>query len=184
MKRIIRQLLAVGSVVGGLLLLSACSSTPDTYANVDPAADFSVYKTYGFVDNPASNKQEYESLETSFLKVAVAQQMDARGYSYAKAPDLLLNFYIHREEKVQTYNTPAAHGYYGYRNYNSWGGYAYETQVQQYTEGTLNIDVVDASTNKLVWEGVLTGRLTDKDVANFEATVDAAVKDIFANSPG
>ncbi len=180
----VQKLLAAILAVTMLMLLSACSSTSDTYANVDPAVDFSAYKTYGFIDNPSSNSQGYESLETSFLKVAVAQQMNQRGYHYDKQPDLLLNFYIHTKEKLHTYSTPVAHGYYGYRSYNSWGGYAYETQVQQYTEGTLNIDVVDAHTNKLVWEGVLTGRLTDQDVANLEATVDAAVKQVFTNFPG
>ncbi len=181
----LRTLLAAGLLVMMTVWLGGCaSSAPNTYANVDPNADFSGYKTYGFVDQPASDNADYETLETSFLKVAVAQQMDVRGYRYDSDPDLLLNFYIHTKDKVETYNTPVAHGYYGYRNYNSWGGYAYETQVQQYTEGTLHIDVVDAANRKLVWEGVLTGRLTDKDVANLENTVDEAVKEVFANFPG
>ena len=121
MKHIVLSLRLIASLALAALMV-ACASTTDSYANVDPAADFSSYKTYGFVDSPASNSQDYESLETSFLKVAVAQQMDARGYHYAKEPDLLLNFYIHTKEKSQTYSTPVAHGYCGYRDYNSWGG--------------------------------------------------------------
>ena len=166
------------------LVLAGCSSTPNTYSNVDPAADFSSYRSYGFYDKLSTDNQDYESLETSFLKVAVAQQMDKLGYSYTKDPDVRLNFYLHTEEKLRTYSAPVSHGYYGYRDYNSWGGYTAETQVKQYTQGTLNIDMVDAKSGKMIWEGVLTGTLTDRDVKNMEQTLDGAVVEIFKNFPG
>ena len=51
-------------------------------------------------------------------------------------------------------------------------GMGYETRVDQYTEGTLNIDVVDAATKKLVWEGAIAGRLSDQEVRNMEKTVE------------
>lgn len=43
-------------------------------------------------------------------------------------------------------------GYYGYRRYGAWPGYAFATApvVRQYTEGTLNIDLVDRSRNRMV----------------------------------
>ena len=41
--------------------------------------------------------------------------------------------------------------------------------------GWTTIDVVDAKTNQLVWEGSVVGRLTEKDVRNMEQTVDEAV---------
>ncbi len=173
----------LAQIVLAATLLSGCSSSPNIYSNVDPEADFSRFSSYGFVENPATNNQDYESLETSFLKVAVAQHMDRRGYSYSSDPDIRINFYLHTEEKLRTYSTPVAHGYYGYRDYNSWGGYTAETQVQQYTQGTLNIDLVDARGGKMIWEGVATGTLTDRDVQNMEQTLDAAVAQIFEQFP-
>jgi len=93
-----------------------------------------------------------------------------------------VNFYINTQEKIKSRSVPTAGGYYGYRDpfaYDPWGGYgmgvSYETRVDQFTEGTLNIDVVDARTQKLVWEGSIVGRLTDKDIRNLEQTVDEAV---------
>lgn len=48
-------------------------------------------------------------------------------------------------------------GYYGYRRgyYDPWMGYGYgtTTQVSQYTEGTINIDLVDMAQKRMVWEG-------------------------------
>ena len=41
--------------------------------------------------------------------------------------------------------------------YSTWGGY--RTEVRQYTQGTLAIDLVDAAQNILVWEGVAQQRV-------------------------
>jgi hypothetical protein len=170
------------------LLLSACSSTPNTYSNTDPNADFNSYRSYAFLQELSTDKENYASLESAFLKVAVAQQMDIRGYEYAPNPDLLVNFYIHTQDKVKSRQVPTMGGYYGYRDpfYGGWGGYGmggYETQIDSYTEGTLNVDIVDARTKKLVWEGAIVGRITESVVKNLEKSIDSAVYEIYKNFP-
>ena len=171
-------------------LLTACASTPNTFINADPDVDFSQYKTFGYFPTLSTDKEQYESLVSNFLKVAVAQQFDRRGLTYDDDdPQLLVNFYINTKEKIRTRSVPSAGGYYGYRDpfYSPWGGYGmgmgYETRVDQYTEGTLNIDVVDAATKKLVWEGAIAGRLSDKDIRNMETTVDGAVASVMKGYP-
>ena len=67
--------------------------------------------------------------------------------------------------------------------YSPWGTYGYETLVDQYKEGTLNIDIVDAARKQLVWEGVAIGRVTQKAIKEREARINAAVKDIFEKYP-
>jgi len=171
-------------------LLTACASTPNTFINADPDVDFSQYKTFGYFPTLSTDKEQYESLVSNFLKVAVAQQFDRRGLTYDDDdPQLLVNFYINTKEKIRTRSVPSAGGYYGYRDpfYSPWGGYGmgmgYETHVDQYTEGTLNIDVVDAATKKLVWEGAIAGRLSDKDIRSMETTVDGAVASVMKGYP-
>ena len=170
-------------------LLTACASTPNTYSSTAPGTDFSSVKTYGFLEELATDKAKYQSLETNFLKVAVAQQLDKRGLIYDPAnPDVLLNFYIHSQEKVRSRQTPTmGGGYYDYRGgyYDDfgYGGMAYETRVEQYTEGTLTIDMIDASKRKLLWEGTVSGRITKKDVKGLEGLVDESVADIFEEFP-
>jgi Domain of unknown function (DUF4136) len=175
---------------GGPLLLalafSGCASTPNTISNVAPGVDFSQYSTFGFVANPATNNANYEALETSYLKVAVSQELDRRGMSYSETPDILINFYINTKEKIRSRSVPTMGAYYGWRHsyYDPWVGYGgYETHIDQFTEGTLNIDVVDASTNKLVWEGSVSGRVTDRNIRDLEATIDDAVKAIMVDFP-
>jgi hypothetical protein len=78
-------------------------------------------------------------------------------------------------------------GYYGYRGgfYDPWGGYGYgtETHVSQYTEGTFNIDLIDARQKRLVWEGIGIGRITDSTFENLEERVKAGVPKFFAMYP-
>lgn len=170
-------------------LLTACSSTPNTYSNTAPGTDFSTIKTYGFLDKLATDRAAYQSLETNFLKVAVAQQLDKRGLVYDPAnPDVLLNFYIHSKEKIRSRQTPSmSGGYYSYRRsyYDGfgYGGMAYETRIEQYTEGTLTIDMIDARERKLLWEGTVSGRITKNDIKNLEGLVDRSVADIFDRFP-
>ncbi len=173
------------------LLVGGCASSPNTFSNVDPGVDFNQYKTFGYFPTLSTDKEQYQSLVSNFLKVAVAQELVVRGLDHDEAnPDLRVNFYINTQDKIKTRSVPTAGSYYDYRDpfYDPWGGYGgmgggYETRVDQYTEGTLNIDVVDSKTKKLVWEGSIVGRLTDKDVRNMEKTVDEAVAAVMINFP-
>jgi len=108
------------------LLLSACAWTPNTFVNADPSVDFSQYKSFGYFPKLSTDKGQYESLVSNFLKVAVAQQFDARGLMFDEDdPQLLVNFYINTKEKIKARSVPSAGGYYGYRDpfYGPWGGY-------------------------------------------------------------
>lgn len=180
---------AVLSMIAGFFLASCSTTSPEVYSNVAPGSDFRGIKTYGFLADMSTDKGSYQSLETNFLKVAVAQQLDLIGLRYdPENPEVLMNFYIHTEDKIRTRQTPTmSTGYYGYRGgyYDGfgYGGTAYETRVDQYTAGTLTIDMIDPKERKLLWEGTVTGRLTKKDVQNMEATIDQAVKDIFVKFP-
>jgi len=171
-------------VLAATLVLGACASTPNTYSNVDSNADFSQYKTFGFFDHLATDRSDYESAESRYLKAAATREMNRRGLAYSVNPDLKVNFYINTKEKIRASQTPYAGGYYGYRDpyyYGAMGGY--ETRIDQYTEGTLNIDVVDVRTRKLVWEGAIVGRVTKEVRNNLEAVINQAVQEIFKPFP-
>ena len=67
--------------------------------------------------------------------------------------------------------------------YGAWPMYVDQTTVTPYTEGTLNIDVVDASRKQLVWEGLVTSSVTQKTLDNVQPSLDAAVAAAFAKYP-
>jgi hypothetical protein len=170
------------------LLLSACSSGPDIRSDYDRAADFSGYRTYNFIDGAGPDGAGYQSLFTKYMLTAISLEMDSRGYTLSDNPDLFVNFNAFIQDKTKVTTSPSSMGgYYGYRGgyYGPWGGYGYgtETHVSQYTEGTFNIDLIDARKKQLVWEAVGVGRITDEKLKNLEQSVREGVPKFFAHYP-
>lgn len=163
----------------GVLLLAGCASGPTIRSHVDPTADLSRFRSFGLY----SQGQAYASFASRYIESAVVDEMQARGYVRSDTPDLLINFHVQTQDKLQVTQTPTS--YYGWRRGYGWGGpYGYETDVRQYKEGTLNIDIVDRTRNQLVWEGVAVGRIKTKSLDDPQPAIKAVVAQIFAKYPG
>ena len=171
------------------LMLAACASGPDVRAIADPSVNFSQFQTFGFVEPLGTDRAGYQSMVSQQLEASTTREMQARGLRYDAAnPQLLVNFNAKLDDKMRVTTTPEpimAPGYYGYRRgfYNPWPMYAETTDVTQYTEGTLTIDVVDAARKQMVWEGTVTKSVTSKDQQNVNGAIDAAVTAAFTKFP-
>ena len=169
------------------LLLAACTPAPNIRSDYDRDVDFSEYSTFGYASPLGTDVKGYSSLITQRLKRATEREMLARGYVFTEAdPDLLVNFSASLEDKVVVDQMTVPTGYYHYRIsafYSPWTSYVYETRVDQYREGTLNIDIVDAARNQLVWEGVAVGRVSRADMADPAPAIDRTVAEIFGRFP-
>jgi hypothetical protein len=170
------------ALVAAVVSSAGCQTGPTIRSNVDPGAQFSRYKTFDFLEQSESGKPGYQSFGAQYLVTAVTREMEARGFRKAESPDLLVNFHVQKQDKLQVTETG---GYYGYRGgYYGWGaGVNTSTYVDSYTEGTLNIDVVEAADHKLLWEGIAVGRISERTQNNLQPTVDAVVKQVFERFP-
>ena len=170
-------------------LAAACASGPKISSDYDPSIDFSQYRTYNYFSPMGIENPNYESILGQMFRNAIDREMQSRGYQKSDDPDLLMNVSARLDDKtkVTTYNDPMYGGYYGYRAgfYDPWYGYgATRTHVSQYTEGTVNIDMVDARQKRMVWEGVAIGRVDeDKTNAELRAAIDSGVAEMFAPYP-
>jgi hypothetical protein len=162
-------------------LLAACASKPTIRSNVDPAADFSHYKTFAFFDEATGRAPAYDSFATRYIKVAIDREMRSRGYDKSSQPQLLVNIHVQTQDKVKVMESPT--GYYGYRSGLYGWGTGVTTTVDNYTEGTLNVDIVDSAAGRLVWEGIAIGRIRDKSYDDPQPAIDAVVKQIFEAFP-
>lgn len=178
--------------VASLLVLAMTSSgcaSDNIRSDYDPSADFSQYTTFNFFQDAGPEDTNYQSFFSKYMVAAITREMELRGYTRSNDPDLLVNFNAILREKTDVRTTPAPSygGYYGYRGgfYDPWMGYGYaqETHVSQYTEGTFNIDLVDARKKKLVWEAVGTGRVSQKALEELEEKVNEGVAKYFAKYP-
>jgi hypothetical protein len=181
--------IAVAGILAMTMALNGCASSHDIRSDFDPEADFSQYKTYNFFADAGPHEGSYQSFFSQYMVAAISREMDARGYVKSDNPDLLVNFNAILSDKIDVRTTPAPmhSGYYGYRGgfYDPWMsyGYAQETSVSQYTEGTFNIDLVDARRKKLVWEAVGVGRVSQKAKEELQQRVNAGVAEYFKRYP-
>ena len=108
--------------------------------------------------------------------------MLAKGFTPSETPDLFVNITsIMKNEKEVIANSYSYGGMY--RHY-AWGGGNTSTtvNVQNYTAGSLIIEVANASTNKLLWEGIGNQDI-DAPSSDPEKAINAAVTKIMASFP-
>lgn len=170
-------------------LLAACATGPRISTDSDPRADFSAYRSFAFYSPLAIEREGYASLVSGRMKAAARAQMESRGYRYSETdPDLWLNINAYMQQRTDVSTVPDVDYayYYSYRarGYVAMPYWHDRTTVRRYTEGTMNIDLVDARRNALVWEGIAVGRVPrNLDAARRDAGIDATIAEIFAAYP-
>jgi hypothetical protein len=172
-----------------LLVLAACATGPRITAEADPRADFSRYRTFAFYSPLAAEKEGYSSPTSERMKAAVRTQMESRGYTYVAdgKPDLWVNINAYMERRTDVTSTPwVDYGYYySYRSRRYFAAPFWHDHVDvyRYTEGTVNVDLVDVARNALVWEGIAVGRVPNLKPADRDARIDNTMAEIFARYP-
>lgn len=183
-----RSVIAWMAAILSLTLLAGCATGLRISAEADPRADFSQYRTFAFYSPLAVESEGYATPTSQRMRAAVRTQMESRGYVYsAENPDLWVNLNAYMQQRTDVSSSPFVD--YGY--YYSYRAHRYlvspfwhdRIDVYQYTEGTLNVDIVDAARNTLVWEGVAVGRATKHKPAERDARIDSAIAEIFVRYP-
>jgi uncharacterized protein DUF4136 len=173
----------------GLIVAAGCAGQQVT-TDYSPATSFSQYKTFALVSAPDTTAAQ--QLLDQRVRNAVQAQLTTKGLTLAdrEKADLYVGYGMvdktHRQ--VYTYNDGWGWGGgWGWR-YWRWGvawPMTVQRQIETYTDGTVVVNLVDAKTKKVVWEGEV------PDVVNLpvdnpvRATkeVDAAVTKLFTKYP-
>lgn len=174
-----------------LLGLAACATGPQIDTLQAPDADYSRYETFSYVSPLGTDRAGYASIISQQLVFSTRREMELRNFEYVDNPedaDLLLNFNAQLNEQIRTIDVvePAfgpAFWDYRYGMYSPWPTYQRSTAVDQFTEGTLVIDLIDAEAERMIWEGTATGRVTERTRRDAAEEIDDAVKAIFDRFP-
>jgi len=177
------------------LVMAGCSSIKVT-SDYDTTVDFTKFKTYEYYGWAEESNKILNQLEQERIEAAFGKELDKRGLSSVKkgeGGDLTITLYVVTEQKTQTTaNTTGMGGYGGYYGYGpayGWGGAGMHTSTttyseQDYTVGTLIIDVYDANGKKLIWESIGSGTLKEsKTPEEKEKNIAIAVQKIMATYP-
>lgn len=191
--------LVIGAIV--LLLAAGCANRPRLRTDSAPGFDFAQPTTFAFFDELSTNRAGYHSLLTQQLMFSTQREMEVRGLRMVEKgadPDLLINFHVDVADTIRVRNVPdrmSGPHFWNHRRsmYGPWPGHSRwpqpsrwpqeRVEVTQETRGILSIDLVDARSNLLVWEGVADKRLTQRTLNDLGPALDSAVHDLFARFP-
>ena len=139
-----------------ILLLILLSTTLLSCTSVKVSSDyheqtnFNNYKTFAFFKT-GIDKAEINDLDKRRILRAIDAEMQTKGFSKSESPDLLVSIFTKSQERVDVNRNNFGWGFYG----ASFG-----STVSTSTQGTLYIDLIDAKTKELVWQGQGRGYLT------------------------
>ncbi|WP_159780652.1 DUF4136 domain-containing protein [Flavobacterium sp. 9AF] len=157
-----------------LFIATSCSSVR-VNADYDKKAEFTNYKTYAFLKS-SIDKAEISDLDKKRILRSIDEVMTSKGFSKSENPDMLIGIFTQERERVNVYNT----GGFGW-GWNPYWGMNY-SRVYTTPEGTLFIDLIDAKSKELVWQGEGSGTLT-KDTNKKDERIMEFVSKILAQFP-
>jgi hypothetical protein len=162
-----------------LLIASSCASVRVS-SDFDKTAPFTGYKTYAFT--PEALNLNIEELNRKRLITAIENELSLKGFTKSEKPDVLVDVKISGEKK-QTATATNMGGYgYGYRY--GWGGGTTTINYDSYTEGTVFVNMIDAASNSVVWQGRGVGTVDPEASAEKrEKNINYAIKQIFTKYP-
>lgn len=138
-----------------LFALASCSSVR-VNADYDKKASFDSYKTFAYLKSGV-DKAEISDLDKKRILYAIDEVLQTKGFSKSENPDVLVSIFTKESERVDVYNNAGFGWGFGWGG-PYWGmGY---NNVSTTPEGVLLIDIIDAKTKELVWQGQGAGYLT------------------------
>jgi len=175
------------SVLAFVTMLAACESGPRIITNAAPDFSLAGFQTFGFLQPLSTDNGNVQTLTSATLIEAATFELQNAGLRRDDTnPDLVVNFVLSTRETLQTRPSSGASMHHGRGRYGTWSGYSMSmstTEVVQRTEGTLGIDIIDASRLQLVWEGAATQRVTDSMQQNRDQILRDVTADILAKFP-
>jgi len=123
------------------------------------------------------------SISNQALRQDLATDFQAKGYTLtSESPSFAVAYYASAQKKLDVTDWDYGYQYWGYhRFWRGYDGYPVET-VQQYTEGTVIVDVIDPATKELLWRGQGKADVS-RDPAAYTAELAKTVQAIVAKFP-
>ena len=160
-----------------LLPIMGCSSII-VFTDHDSGVDFSKYKTFAYF-KPGIDKVEISDLDKRRILKAIDLQMAKKSMIKSDLPDLLVSINTTAKEKVYISNN--FNGFWGW-GWNPWMWGFNQNNVYNRTEGMLYIDLIDAKTKQLVWQGKGKGGISEYS-KNRDERIGIFVAEILKNYP-
>lgn len=162
-----------------VFLVMNCSSVSVKH-DYDSQADFASLQTFDWMSRPEQVPAMARPLMDKRIKNAVTSRLVSKGLRQSSNPDFLIAYHAGVQDKIDV----ETWGYSYARRGRFYGWSGTHVDVQQYKQGTLVLDFVDAESKELVWRGVATGAVPDNPTPEkMDKKVNEAVAKILEKFP-
>lgn len=162
-------------IIAGSIGISSCSVS--SHAEKANGVNLSNYKTFGWTTSERKSKASSEIIDNN-IKAIVTEEMEKKGLAQVSTkPDLILDYSVTlpRGERQRR----PAYGRMGSRVLMGAGGrggvflqpgvFVGNRYRNTSAEGTLTINMLDANTNKLVWQGWANDYINSRTITTKQA---------------
>ena len=160
-----------------IIAFIASCGTVRVSTDYDHQVNFNEYQSFAFF-KPGIDKAEISDLDKRRILRAIEAELLAKGFVKSENPDILVSIFTKERERIDVYNN---YGWGWGWGWNPYFGMGYNN-VSTRTEGSLYIDLIDASRKELVWQGKGSGYLTQKTEKKQER-INEFVKEILSKYP-
>ena len=170
-------------------ILGACA-TIKTGSYADEDTDFSRYQSFSWIDDSpyiaAGPEVRVNALALSMIESNLQAHLEQRGYQFTEdrnAADFLVAYTVGTRDKIRMESYPVGYrGHWGWHHPHSHY-YFRHVSAENYTQGTLGVDIFDNETGKPVWHGWAEKTVTEQDRANPEPTIEEGIAKLFQSLP-
>lgn len=146
--------------------LESCTGTR-YYSNADPNINFRMYHSYALIDEqhyvPAQGLRSADIMEST-IEESLDIEMQRRSYTIDEnMPDLLIKYYVEMNTDTKTSSQPIYRSRPVIATTGGWRPRYYVTRTpvivgnkistETEREGVLVIDIIDRSSNRVIWHG-------------------------------
>ncbi len=176
--------------LGFVFLLASCGTT--AHIEKDDNTDFSHYRSFAWIDKDGEGRQDHNKtndLTEQRIRAAVNTELEKAGWRESKnRPDVLLSYDVLVERSTKENSSPVYSRPYSRLVYNPYTRrystiyypselVGYERDQRPIKEGTVTISMIDARTDKTVWQGWTTDEVNSKNLTARE--IQNSVRSIF-----
>ncbi len=160
-------------------LASGCRTAYDSQADRDPRVNLRDFSTYRVEVKAPQDSEGLNLLDTDINRQRIASAIHAhmqnRGFTeQGEKPELIVRFSIRERNRQETQMM----------NPNPWWGWGWgaNNYTRQYDEATLVIEVVNAQTRKMAWQGWARGE-SRRIQRNLDNRIPEMVSEIYKRFP-
>jgi hypothetical protein len=150
------KLMSVLAIMLGVMAVSAAAQS--VQSDFDRSFRFSELKTFSFAvqKRPATDPLASDTLNDGRIRRGLEMQLADSGFRMeTEKADFVIAYYVTTKNKLNVQD-------FGYGP-PRWFG-SRDIRVNQYSEGALMVDFIDAKSNQVIWRGRASGTLEMKGV--------------------